>query len=164
MLSCTAVFTVAATARRTERLCPSFQMADQGVPHPYSHGRSGTVADPKTMCPVRARWHIVGEIMVRRNTVMKGTSETRPQGPKNAVGKLVSLSDLAVWDPDGALAIKDRSKDIIIHAARIFRLEVDEVLTQTQCYVGGRSWPVGPDMGETPSRVLRTQAGAAAGR
>src|SRR6266478_2178549 len=90
-----------------------------------------TVADPKTMHPVPRDGTSVGEFMVRSNTVMKGYLKNEAATAKTLVGSWCLSGDLAVWHPDGAIEIKDRSKDIIISGGEnISSLEVEEVLTQ----------------------------------
>jgi fatty-acyl-CoA synthase len=105
------------------------RMARQGVAYPMVE--AVTVADPKTMAPVPRDGTTVGEIMVRSNTVMKGYLKNEAATVKTLVGNWCLSGDLAVWHPDGAIEIKDRSKDIIISGGEnISSLEVEEVLTQ----------------------------------
>ncbi|OGL17145.1 MAG: hypothetical protein A3F92_05920 [Candidatus Rokubacteria bacterium RIFCSPLOWO2_12_FULL_71_22] len=81
------------------------------------------------MKPVPRNGTVLGELMLRGNTVMKGylknpraTQETFRRG-------WLHTGDLAVWHPDNYMEVKDRSKDIIISGGEnISSLEVEEVL------------------------------------
>ncbi|KAF5377501.1 hypothetical protein D9615_005269 [Tricholomella constricta] len=60
----------------------------------------------------------LGEIVTRGNIVMKEASSTYFRDPEATAkafrGGVFRSGDLAVWHPDGSVAIMDRSKDIII--------------------------------------------------
>jgi fatty-acyl-CoA synthase len=94
-------------------------MARQGVAYPWVAAAS--VADPKTMVPVSRDGATVGEIMVRSNTVRKGYLKNEAATAKTLVGNWCLSGDLAVWHPEGAIEIEDRSKDIIISGGEISR-------------------------------------------
>src|SRR6267154_1693413 len=132
------------------------RMARQGVAYPMVE--AVTVADPKTMAPVPRDGTTVGEIMVRSNTVMKGYLKNEAATAKTLVGNWCLSGDLAVWHPDGAIEIKDRSKDIIISGGEnISSLEVEEVLTQHPAVMlAAVVARPDPTWGETP--CARTQA------
>lgn len=105
------------------------KMARQGVAYPMVD--DVRVADPTTMTSVPRDGTTVGEIIVRSNTVMKGYLKNQLATEKTLVDGWCLSGDLAVWHPDGAIEIKDRSKDIIISGGEnISSLEVEEVLTQ----------------------------------
>src|ERR1700739_2926024 len=135
-------------------------MARQGVAYPMVE--AVTVADPKTMAPVPRDGVTVGEIMLRGNSVMKGYLKNRAATAKALVGNWFLSGDLAVWHPDGAIEIKDRSKDIIISGGEnISSLEVEEVLTQHPAVMNAAvvARP-DPKWGETPCGFLDLKPGA----
>src|SRR6202048_445709 len=136
------------------------RMARQGVAYPMVE--AVTVADPKTMAPVPRDGTTVGEIMVRSNTVMKGYLKNEAATAKTLVGNWCLSGDLAVWHPDGAIEIKDRSKDIIISGGEnISSLEVEEVLTQHPAVMlAAVVARPDPKWGETPCAFLELKPGA----
>ncbi len=136
------------------------RMARQGVAYPMVE--AVMVADPKTMVPVPRDGTTVGEIMVRSNTVMKGYLKNEAATAKTLVGDWCLSGDLAVWHPDGAIEIKDRSKDIIISGGEnISSLEVEEVLTQHPAIMlAAVVARPDPKWGETPCAFLELKPGA----
>jgi fatty-acyl-CoA synthase len=137
------------------------KMARQGVAYPMVE--EVRVADPSTMTSVPRDGRTVGEIMVRSNTVMKGYLKNENATAKTLVDGWCLSGDLAVWHTDGAIEIKDRSKDIIISGGEnISSLEVEEVLTQhpaiMEAAVVARP---DPTWGETPCAFLELKPGAA---
>lgn len=56
----------------------------------------------------------VGEIVFQGNICCKGYYKNPEETRKLFAGGVLHSGDLAVWDPDGAIQIRDRSKDIII--------------------------------------------------
>ena len=104
------------------------KMARQGVAYPMVE--AAIVADPETLRPTPHDGQTVGEIMLRSNTVMKGYLKNDTATEATFAGGWLHSGDLAVCHPDGAIEIKDRSKDIIISGGEnISSLEVEEVLT-----------------------------------
>jgi len=103
------------------------KMARQGVRYPTLEDLM--VADPRTMKPVARNGAVLGELMLRGNTVMKGYLKN-PGATRAAFRRgWFHTGDLAVWHPDNYMEIKDRSKDIIISGGEnISSLEVEEVL------------------------------------
>jgi long-chain acyl-CoA synthetase len=71
----------------------------------------------------------VGEVLVRGNVVMAGYWRD-PDATKEALrGGWVHTGDLGVFDEEGFLTLKDRSKDLIISGgSNIYPREVEEVL------------------------------------
>jgi fatty-acyl-CoA synthase len=138
------------------------RMARQGVAYPMVE--AAMVADPQTMQPVPRDGETVGEIMVRGNTVMKGYLKNDVATAKTLVDGWCLSGDLAVWHPDGAIEIKDRSKDIIISGGEnISSLEVEEVLTQHPAIMlAAVVARPDPTWGETPCAFLELKPGAAA--
>jgi fatty-acyl-CoA synthase len=136
-------------------------MARQGVAYPMVD--DVRVADPKTMTEVPRDGETVGEIMVRSNTVMKGYLKNSGATAKTLVDGWCLSGDLAVWHSDGAIEIKDRSKDIIISGGEnISSLEVEEVLTQHPAVMLA-AVVARPDAkwGETPCAFVELKPGAA---
>jgi fatty-acyl-CoA synthase len=136
------------------------KMARQGVAYPMVEG--AIVADPSTMVPAPRDGVTVGEIMIRSNTVMKGYLKNERATEETLVGGWLHSGDLAVWHPDGAIEIKDRSKDIIISGGEnISSLEVEEVLTQHPAIMNA-AVVARPDTkwGETPCAFLELKPGA----
>jgi fatty-acyl-CoA synthase len=136
------------------------KMARQGVAYPMVE--EVRVADPSSMTSVPRDGTTVGEIMVRSNTVMKGYLKNEAATTKTLVDGWCLSGDLAVWHDDGAIEIKDRSKDIIISGGEnISSLEVEEVLTQhpaiMEAAVVARP---DPTWGETPCAFLELKPGA----
>ena len=137
------------------------KMARQGVAYPMVEG--AIVADPSTMIPAPRDGVTVGEIMIRSNTVMKGYLKNEKATEETLAGGWLHSGDLAVWHPDGAIEIKDRSKDIIISGGEnISSLEVEEVLTQHPAIMNA-AVVARPDAkwGETPCAFLELKPGAA---
>jgi len=137
------------------------KMARQGVAYPMVD--EVRVANTSSMKSVPRDGKTVGEIMVRSNTVMKGYLKNEAATAKTLVDGWCLSGDLAVWHTDGAIEIKDRSKDIIISGGEnISSLEVEEVLTQhpaiMQAAVVARP---DPTWGETPCAFLELKPGAA---
>jgi 3-(methylthio)propionyl---CoA ligase len=137
------------------------RMARQGVAYPMVD--DVRVADPETMTSVPRDGETVGEIMVRSNTVMKGYLKNSGATAKTLVDGWCLSGDLAVWHADGAIEIKDRSKDIIISGGEnISSLEVEEVLTQHPAVMLA-AVVARPDAkwGETPCAFVELKPGAA---
>jgi fatty-acyl-CoA synthase len=136
------------------------RMTRQGAAYPMVE--AVIVADAETLIPVTRDGTTVGEIMIRSNTVMKGYLNNPTATAKTLVGGWCLSGDLAVWHPDGAIEIKDRSKDIIISGGEnISSLEVEEVLTQHPAIMLA-AVVARPDQtwGETPCAFLELKPGA----
>jgi fatty-acyl-CoA synthase len=136
------------------------KMARQGVAYPMVE--AVMVADPPSMTPTPRDGKTVGEIMVRSNTVMKGYLKNEVATAKTLVDGWCLSGDLAVWHADGAIEIRDRSKDIIISGGEnISSLEVEEVLTQHPAIMEA-AVVARPDStwGETPCAFLELKPGA----
>jgi fatty-acyl-CoA synthase len=93
---------------------------------------------------------------------MKGYLKNEAATTKTLVGNWCLSGDLAVWHPDGAIEIKDRSKDIIISGGEnISSLEVEEVLTQHPAIMlAAVVARPDPKWGETPCAFLELKPGA----
>ena len=102
-------------------------MARQGVTYPLT--TQVMVADPNTMAKVPSNGQVVGEVMIRSNTVMKGYLKNSTATEEAFKGGWFHTGDLAVCHSDGYIEIKDRAKDIIISGGEnISSLEIEEVL------------------------------------
>ncbi len=102
-------------------------MARQGVGVPTLFDQS--IMDPDTMMPVPADGEIIGEFMIRSNTVMKGYLKNSEATEQAFAGGWLHTGDLGVMHPNGYVEIKDRSKDIIISGGEnISSLEIEETL------------------------------------
>ena len=102
-------------------------MARQGVGVPTLFDQS--IMDPDTMMPVPADGEIIGELMIRSNTVMKGYLKNSKATEQAFAGGWLHTGDLGVMHPNGYVEIKDRSKDIIISGGEnISSLEIEETL------------------------------------
>ena len=76
----------------------------------------------------------IGEILVSGDTVMAGYWEDAPATAKTLKNGWLHTGDLGVFDTDGFLTLKDRSKDVIISgASNIYPREVEEVLARDPC-------------------------------
>ena len=71
----------------------------------------------------------LGEVMMRGNIVMKGYLKN-PNATEEAFScGWFHTGDLGIWHPDGYIALKDRSKDVIISGGEnISTIEVEETL------------------------------------
>ena len=101
--------------------------ARQGVRYHVLDGL--TVADPDTLAPVPADGETLGEVFMRGNVVMKGYLKNPKATDEAFAGGWFHTGDLGVMHPDGYIALKDRSKDIIISGGEnISSVEVEQVL------------------------------------
>ncbi len=99
----------------------------QGVPYPVLEDLM--VADPKTLAPVPRDGETMGEVFMRGNVVMKGYLKNPTDTREAFEGGWFHTGDLGVWEPDGYIALKDRSKDIIISGGEnISTIEVEGML------------------------------------
>ena len=73
----------------------------------------------------------IGEIVVRGDTVMAGYWENREATRNTLSNGWLHTGDIGVFDQDGFLTLKDRSKDLIISGgANIYPREIEEVLAR----------------------------------
>jgi len=101
--------------------------ARQGVRYPVLEGLA--VMDPETMKPVPKDGETMGEVFFRGNVVMKGYLKNPKATGEAFAGGWFHSGDLGVWDADGYIRLKDRSKDIIISGGEnISSIEVEDVL------------------------------------
>ncbi len=99
----------------------------QGVP--YAVLEDLMVADAKTLEPVERNGEELGEVFMRGNVVMKGYLKNPAATEEAFAGGWFHTGDLGVWEPDGYIALRDRSKDIIISGGEnISTIEVEGAL------------------------------------
>jgi len=138
------------------------KQARQGVRYPQVDGQ--IVAEPKTLAPVPADGRVIGEVMLRGNTVMLGYLKD-PNATEEAFrGGWFHTGDLAVQHADGYIEIKDRSKDIIISGGEnISSIEVEIALNRHPAVMMS-AVVARPDekWGETPCAFVQLRPGAAA--
>jgi len=129
-------------------------MARQGIPHVLIEEM--TVASPENLQPVSRDAQVIGEIMLRGNTLMKGYLKNPAATEEAFAGGLYHSGDLAVWHPDGYIEVKDRSKDIIISGGEnISSLELEEVLYRhPQVMEAAVVAKPDPKWGETPCAFI----------
>ncbi|MDE1931376.1 MAG: AMP-binding protein, partial [Alphaproteobacteria bacterium] len=118
----------------------------------------------KELHDVPADGSVIGEIVLRANTVMKGYLKN-PQATAEAFANgWFHTGDLAVRHPDGYIEVKDRAKDIIISGGEnISSLEVEEALYKHPAVMEA-AVVARPDekWGETPCAFVALKPGAAA--
>jgi long-chain acyl-CoA synthetase len=105
--------------------------------HPRYRDRLASVGRPFTGLEVRTAdpegnevpAGEIGEILVRGDTVMAGYWQNPEASAASLRAGWLHTGDLGAFDADGFLALKDRSKDLIISGgANIYPREVEEVL------------------------------------
>lgn len=120
------------------------------------------VADPDTMEPVPADGETMGEIFMQGNIVMKGYLKNPDATDKAFNGGWFASGDLGVMHPDGYIALKDRSKDIIISGGEnISSVEVEGILYKHPSVMEA-AVVARPDdkWGETPCAFVELKPGA----
>ena len=101
--------------------------ARQGVPYPVLEDLM--VTDRQTLEPVARDGRQMGEVFMRGNIVMKGYLKNSKATEDAFAGGWFRTGDLGVWEPDGYIALRDRSKDIIISGGEnISTIEVEDAL------------------------------------
>ncbi len=99
----------------------------QGVPYPVLEDL--IVADPETAQPVPRDGNSMGEVFFRGHVVMKGYLKNPKATDEAFAGGWFRSGDLGVWSDDTYIALKDRSKDIIISGGEnISTIEVENAL------------------------------------
>jgi len=132
----------------------------QGVASPMQE--EVAVLDPRTMEPVPADGHTMGEVCFRGNLVMKGYLKNAAANAEAFKGGWFWTGDLAVVHVDGYIKIKDRSKDIIISGGEnISSLEVEEILYRHPAVLSA-AVVAKPDStwGEVPCAFIELRDGA----
>jgi long-chain acyl-CoA synthetase len=122
--------TALSKARHAERSHPRYlqRLASVGTPHSVVEvtvrGEEGEVLAPGE----------VGEVCVRGDVVMSGYWND-PDATANALRDgWLWTGDLAAFDDDGFLTLKDRSKDLIVSGgSNVYPREVEEVLLAHPC-------------------------------
>jgi len=107
----------------------------------------------------------VGEVVMRGNSVMiryHGQDEKTDEAFR---GGWYHSGDLAVWDPDGYVELRDRSKDIIISGGEnISSIEVEQALSEHPAVLEAAVVAM-PDekWGERPKAFVELKSGQEAG-
>jgi len=133
--------------------------ARQGVNYPVLEGLM--VADAETLAAVARDGETMGEIFMRGNIVMKGYLKNPTATEQAFAGGWFHTGDLGVWHADGYVALKDRSKDIIISGGEnISTIEVEGVLYQHHAVMEA-AVVARPDerWGETPCAFVTLKPG-----
>ncbi|WP_164661710.1 acyl-CoA synthetase [Tropicibacter sp. Alg240-R139] len=119
------------------------------------------VADPETLQPVPADGETMGEIFMQGNIVMKGYLKNPDATDKAFNGGWFASGDLGVMHPDGYVALKDRSKDIIISGGEnISSVEIEDILYKHPAVMDA-AVVARPDdkWGETPCAFVELKPG-----
>src|SRR5450432_1804494 len=120
---------------------------------------------PATSCVFQPEWNALPDDERFARMARQGVAYPMVEAAtaKTLVVNWCLSGDLAVWHPDGAIEIKDRSKDIIISGGEnISSLEVEEVLTQHPAVMlAAVVARPDPTWGETPCAFLELKPGAA---
>ena len=134
--------------------------ARQGVRYPVLEGL--TVMDPETMAETPRDGETIGEVMMRGNVVMKGYLKNEDASAEAFAGGWFHTGDLGVMHEDGYIALKDRSKDIIISGGEnISSVEVEQVLYRHPAVLEAAVVAKPDDKwGETPCAFVETLSGA----
>ncbi|MPY75384.1 MAG: AMP-binding protein [Alphaproteobacteria bacterium] len=136
--------------------------ARQGVP--YTVLEDLMVADPETLAPVPRDGKTMGEVFMRGNVVMKGYLKNPKATEEAFAGGWFRTGDLGVWEPDGYIALRDRSKDIIISGGEnISTIEVEGILYRHPKVLEAAVVAKPDDhWGEVPCAFVTLKAGQAA--
>jgi fatty-acyl-CoA synthase len=135
--------------------------ARQGVRYTMLEGLQ--VFDPESMTEVTPDGEAMGEVMMRGNVVMKGYLKNPKATEEAFAGGWFHSGDLGVMHEDGYIALKDRSKDIIISGGEnISSVEVEQTLYRHEA-VAEAAVVAKPDekWGETPCAFLELKSGVA---
>jgi len=133
--------------------------ARQGVRYTMLEGLQ--VFDPESMTEVPADGEALGEVMMRGNVVMKGYLKNPGATEEAFAGGWFHSGDLGVMHEDGYIALKDRSKDIIISGGEnISSVEVEQTLYRHDA-VAEAAVVARPDekWGETPCAFVELKPG-----
>jgi len=103
----------------------------------------------------------IGEIIFLGNICAKGYYKDANATRKLFAGGVLHTGDLAVWDPDGAVRILDRAKDIIISGGEnISSLAVESMLvTHPDVLEAGVVALASEKWGETPKAFITVKSG-----
>ncbi len=108
--------------------------ADERARMQARQGQQYTTADPvrvvdEEMCDVARDGVTMGEVVMRGNNVMAGYFADEQASQEAFRGGWFHSGDLAVWHPDGAIELRDRSKDVIISGGEnISSIEVEQAI------------------------------------
>jgi len=89
------------------------------------------VVDPATHAPVPRDGATLGEVLFKGNVVMRGYLKDAKATTEALANGYFHSGDLAVCHPDGAIELRDRSKDIIISGGEnISSIEVEKAICE----------------------------------
>jgi fatty-acyl-CoA synthase len=131
----------------------------QGVRYAMLEGLD--VIDPETMQPAPQDGETIAEVMMQGNIVMKGYLKNPAATDAAFAGGWFHSGDLGVMHEDGYVALKDRSKDIIISGGEnISSVEVEQTLYRFPA-VAEAAVVAKPDdkWGETPCAFIELKDG-----
>ena len=134
--------------------------ARQGVRYPMLEGVD--VMEPETMAVAPRDGETIAEVMMQGNIVMKGYLKNPSATEAAFAGGWFHSGDLGVMHEDGYVALKDRSKDIIISGGEnISSVEVEQTL-YSHAAVSEAAVVAKPDekWGETPCAFIELKPGA----
>jgi fatty-acyl-CoA synthase len=101
-------------------------LARQG--HAYTTADAVRVVDDQ-MKDVPRDGAMMGEVVMRGNNVMAGYYANEDATAAAFAGGWFHSGDIAVWHPDGAIELRDRSKDVIISGGEnISSIEVEQAI------------------------------------
>jgi fatty-acyl-CoA synthase len=134
--------------------------ARQGVRYPMLEGLS--VIDPDSMNHVAQDGETIAEVMMRGNVVMKGYLKNPSATEAAFAGGWFHSGDLGVMHEDGYVALKDRSKDIIISGGEnISSVEVEQTLYSHEAVAEAAVVAKSDEKwGETPCAFIELKPGA----
>ena len=131
------------------------------------HGR--IVAEPvrvvdETMADVPADGRTMGEVVMRGNVVMAGYYRDPEATAAACSGGWFHSGDLAVMHPDGAIELRDRTKDIVISGGEnVSTIEVEQVITAHPAVLEAAVVAIPDDRwGERPKAFVTLKPGAEA--
>jgi fatty-acyl-CoA synthase len=120
------------------------------------------VIEPETMAVAPRDGETIAEVMMQGNIVMKGYLKNPSATEAAFAGGWFHSGDLGVMHEDGYVALKDRSKDIIISGGEnISSVEVEQTL-YSHAAVSEAAVVAKPDekWGETPCAFIELKPGA----
>ena len=118
----------------------------------------------ETMADVPADGRTMGEVVMRGNVVMAGYYRDPEATAAACSGGWFHSGDLAVMHPDGAIELRDRTKDIVISGGEnVSTIEVEQVITAHPAVLEAAVVAIPDDRwGERPKAFVTLKPGAEA--
>lgn len=115
------------------------------------------------MCDVPKDGETIGEVVMRGNNVMAGYHDDAEATALAFRGGWFHSGDLGVWDPDGYISLRDRSKDIIVSGGEnISTIEVEQAIVSHPAVLEAAVVAIPHDhWGERPKAYITLKPGAA---